>query len=111
LRQTGNEALLRDLGASQNMLIHTKAPALAPKAMSKNSMLAAMEKSLKDLDLESVNCPMIRRQTAAKIHQFQVDLYYLHGPDPTTPIQETLEAVQELCASGKFKRVISNISY
>ncbi|KAL9604062.1 MAG: hypothetical protein Q9179_001985 [Wetmoreana sp. 5 TL-2023] len=38
-----------------------------------------------------------------------VDLYYLHGPDITTPIEETLSAIQELYAAGKFKRFgISN---
>ncbi|KAL8678216.1 MAG: hypothetical protein Q9186_005399 [Xanthomendoza sp. 1 TL-2023] len=38
-----------------------------------------------------------------------VDLYYLHGPDVTTPIEETLSAIQELYAAGKFKRFgISN---
>lgn len=32
-------------------------------------------------------------------------LYYLHAPDPTTPIEETLSAIQELYAAGKFKRI------
>jgi len=31
-----------------------------------------------------------------------VDIYYLHNPDPTTPIVETLKAVDELHKAGKF---------
>lgn len=105
-KQDGNEALLKNHRVSEKQLIHTKAPSLAPKAMSKQSMLGAMEKSLKDLGLESVSGPVMECWTKAKkIYQFQVDLYYLHGPDPTTLIQETLEAVRELYSSGKFKRV------
>lgn len=38
-----------------------------------------------------------------------VDLYYLHVPDPATPIETTLEGVQDVLASGKAKRFgISN---
>lgn len=33
----------------------------------------------------------------------RVDLYYLHMPDYTVPIEETLEAMQELVASGKVR--------
>lgn len=32
-----------------------------------------------------------------------VDLYYLHAPDPTTPIEETLDGVQAVLNSGKAK--------
>ncbi|MFO0750952.1 MAG: aldo/keto reductase [Myxococcota bacterium] len=38
-----------------------------------------------------------------------VDLYYLHVPDPATPIEATLEAVRDVIASGKARRFgISN---
>ncbi|KIP05712.1 hypothetical protein PHLGIDRAFT_119612 [Phlebiopsis gigantea 11061_1 CR5-6] len=38
-----------------------------------------------------------------------IDLWYLHGPDRTTPYEETLKAVNELYHEGKFKRFgISN---
>lgn len=33
-----------------------------------------------------------------------VDIYYLHAPDPSVPIEETLEAIREVYAAGKFKR-------
>ena len=36
-------------------------------------------------------------------------MWYLHGPDRTTPYEETLRAVNELYKEGKFKRFgISN---
>src|SRR3954453_14142230 len=34
-----------------------------------------------------------------------VDLYQLHGPDPTTPIDETLEALGALAKAGKVRYV------
>lgn len=36
-----------------------------------------------------------------------IDIYYLHKPDPTTPIEETLRALDELVKQGKV-RVIGN---
>jgi aflatoxin B1 aldehyde reductase len=33
-----------------------------------------------------------------------VDILYLHSPDPTTSIEETLSGIQELYTQGKFKR-------
>jgi aflatoxin B1 aldehyde reductase len=33
-----------------------------------------------------------------------VDLWYLHAPDRTVPLADTVEAVQELYKEGKFKR-------
>jgi aflatoxin B1 aldehyde reductase len=34
----------------------------------------------------------------------QVDLWYLHGPDRTVPLEETAKAVNDLQREGKFKR-------
>jgi aryl-alcohol dehydrogenase-like predicted oxidoreductase len=40
-----------------------------------------------------------------------VDLYYLHKPDPATPIAETLGALDELVQSGKVRAIgCSNLS-
>jgi aryl-alcohol dehydrogenase-like predicted oxidoreductase len=40
-----------------------------------------------------------------------VDLYYLHKPDPATPIAETLEALDELVRAGKVRAIgCSNFS-
>jgi aflatoxin B1 aldehyde reductase len=33
-----------------------------------------------------------------------VDLWYLHAPDRTVPLEETAKAVNELFQEGKFKR-------
>jgi aryl-alcohol dehydrogenase-like predicted oxidoreductase len=32
-----------------------------------------------------------------------IDLYYLHQPDPTTPVEETLRALDELIQQGKIR--------
>jgi len=41
----------------------------------------------------------------------RIDLYQLHYPDPKTPIQETLAAMQELVESGKVRAIgCSNFS-
>lgn len=38
-----------------------------------------------------------------------IDMWYLHGPDRTTPYEVTLKAVNDLYKEGKFKRFgISN---
>ncbi|KAJ1555939.1 Aflatoxin B1 aldehyde reductase member 2 [Cladochytrium tenue] len=34
----------------------------------------------------------------------QIDIYYLHGPDRKTPIEDTLEGINELYKQGRFKR-------
>jgi aryl-alcohol dehydrogenase-like predicted oxidoreductase len=40
-----------------------------------------------------------------------IDLYYLHGPDPSTPIEDTIGAMAELVRAGKVRFIgISNIS-
>lgn len=39
----------------------------------------------------------------------RVDLYYLHSPDPATPLEETLRALEDLVRAGKIRYVgISN---
>lgn len=38
-----------------------------------------------------------------------VDIYYLHAPDPTTPIEETIDAVAELIEKGRVRHLgVSN---
>lgn len=46
----------------------------------------------------------IRREIEASLRRLavdHVDLYYFHRPDPTTPIEESLAAVQELVDEGE----------
>jgi aryl-alcohol dehydrogenase-like predicted oxidoreductase len=47
----------------------------------------------------------------ARLRTDYVDLYYLHKPDPETPIAETLGALDELVSSGKVRAIgCSNFS-
>ncbi|KAL8807989.1 MAG: hypothetical protein Q9200_004454 [Gallowayella weberi] len=89
----GSEATLGAIDAAKKFDIHTKAPSLAPACQSRQSILDGMDKSLKELKATSI------------------DLYYLHGPDVTTPIEETLSAIQELYAAGKFKRASCSLPF
>lgn len=56
----------------------------------------------------------IREQFAYSLKSLNVesvDMLYLHAPDPTVPIDKTLQAVHELHQAGKFKRFgLSNYS-
>src|SRR5437764_11738831 len=54
---------------------------------SKKHVLDAIDESLRRLDTD------------------YVDLYQLHGPDPSTPIDETLEALDMVVQSGKARYV------
>ncbi len=39
-----------------------------------------------------------------------IDLYYLHGPDPVTPLEETLRAYDDLVRQGKVRYIgVSNL--
>lgn len=55
------------------------------EGLSRERVLAACDESLARLGAECI------------------DLYYLHLPDPKTPVEETLEAVGRLLAAGKIK--------
>jgi aryl-alcohol dehydrogenase-like predicted oxidoreductase len=55
------------------------------EGLGKARVLKALDESLQRLKTEAV------------------DLYYLHKPDPSTPIGETLEAIAELLAAGKIR--------
>ncbi|MGH3066552.1 MAG: aldo/keto reductase [Gaiellaceae bacterium] len=47
----------------------------------------------------------------ARLRTDYVDLYYLHKPDPETPIDETLGALDELVSAGKVRAIgCSNFS-
>ena len=53
----------------------------------------------------------IRRAVEASLRRLQtdhIDLYQMHEPDPVTPIEETLTALQELVAEGKVRYVGSS---
>ena len=51
------------------------------------------------------------RRSLERLRTDYVDLYYLHEPDPTTPIEETLGALDELVRAGKVRAIgCSNFS-
>jgi aryl-alcohol dehydrogenase-like predicted oxidoreductase len=53
----------------------------------------------------------IRRAVEASLRRLRtdhIDLYQVHEPDPVTPIEETLTALQELVAEGKVRYVGSS---
>lgn len=50
--------------------------------------------------------PYIRKAVEASLRRLQIDhidLYQLHTPDPVTPIEETVRALDELAAEGKIR--------
>jgi aryl-alcohol dehydrogenase-like predicted oxidoreductase len=64
-----------------------------PEGLSRASVLAALDASLQRLGTD------------------HVDLYYLHAPDPETPLDETIEVVAELLRSGKIRHLgLSNFA-
>jgi len=81
-----SEGILQKSGAPKRFTISTKALGFTPGAMDKKGVLESIETSFKELQVE------------------QVDIFYLHSPDPNTPIEETLAGIQEIYAAGKFKR-------
>ena len=88
-----SEEMLGAVNASASFAISTKAPAFMPHSLSKPNILANCAKSL----------------TALK--QDKVDIYYLHGPDRDTPLEEQCAAIGKLYQDGRFDRFgVSNIS-
>lgn len=55
------------------------------RGLSRKHMIEACEASLKRMDLD------------------YLDLYQIHGPDPYTPIEETMGALNDLVSSGKVR--------
>jgi aryl-alcohol dehydrogenase-like predicted oxidoreductase len=50
----------------------------------------------------------IHKQIEASLERLQtdyVDLYQCHRPDPETPIEETMEALTEVCKAGKAREI------
>jgi aryl-alcohol dehydrogenase-like predicted oxidoreductase len=50
----------------------------------------------------------IHKQLDASLERLQtdhVDLYQCHRPDPETPIEETMEALTEVCEAGKAREI------
>ncbi|KPI39401.1 Aflatoxin B1 aldehyde member 3 [Cyphellophora attinorum] len=77
----GSEAVAGQVGAASSFALSTKAPAFAPQSLRRDAIIA------------------------------NFDIYYLHGPDRTTPLEEQCAAINQLYSEGKFARFgVSNIS-
>lgn len=88
-----SEKIIGEFGASKSFLIATKANAGLPGTGKREAILEGAQQSLDELRVD------------------KVDTYMLHAPDPTTPIAETLDAIQELYLAGKFDKFgLSNYS-
>lgn len=87
-----SEKLLGEVQASKDFAIATKAPGFSPGSLTESNILANCATSLKSLQ------------------QDQVDIYYIHGPDRQTPLEEQCRAFGQLYKEGKFKRFgVSNL--
>lgn len=75
---TDNERVIGEYKLPEKFIVHTKSPGFGVGSLSKDGVNDAIKESLKLLGVSSV------------------ETYYLHSPDPSTPIEETLEAINEL---------------
>lgn len=87
------ESLGQIASARQDFSIHTKAPGFSPGSLAFDRVIANCSASLQALQ------------------QDQIDLYYFHGPDGQTPLEESCRAIAQLHRQGKIARFgISNYS-
>ncbi|KAE8361510.1 putative aldehyde reductase [Aspergillus caelatus] len=83
----GGEELLGQTQASHNFIIDTKLTGgFDPGSLSRERVMSDVNKSLEQLQVKKLG------------------ILYLHAPDDTIPIAETLSAVNELHNQGKFTR-------
>ncbi|KAI8143118.1 Aldo/keto reductase [Fennellomyces sp. T-0311] len=80
------EEVLADLGEVSRFKISTKAAPFTPGAFKPEGLKEYLHASLQALKTD------------------KIDIFYLHAPDHTTPIEETLAGVQKLYEQGHFER-------
>ncbi|KAF5238904.1 hypothetical protein FANTH_10147 [Fusarium anthophilum] len=87
-----SELVLGDNGASEMFELSTKLPGIMdPGSYRRDEVVTRTQKSLERLRVN------------------QLDILYLHSPDPSIPIEETLAGIQDLYLAGAFRRFgISN---
>ncbi|KAI8293021.1 Oxidoreductase sirO [Colletotrichum sp. SAR 10_98] len=82
-----SEELLGEARAGESFNIATKIPGIMdPGSLRKDQVIQRTQASMKKLNIE------------------QIDILYLHSPDPTIPIEETLSGIQQLFEDGAFRR-------
>uniref|UniRef100_A0A8B9HIT4 Aldo-keto reductase family 7 member A2 n=1 Tax=Astyanax mexicanus TaxID=7994 RepID=A0A8B9HIT4_ASTMX len=82
-----SETVIGDMQLPETVRISTKANPWDGKTLKPESVRSQLETSLKKLRTQSVH------------------IFYLHAPDHQTPIQDTLQACNELHKEGKFKEL------
>lgn len=96
-----SEEVLGSVDACNSFKVSTKAPAFAPGSLSYDNIITNCELSLKAL-----NARQGKDQGDGKL-----DIYYLHGPDKATPLEDQCKAIGKLYSEGKFQRFgVSNLS-
>ena len=91
--QGKSEEVLGTIPARAEFAIATKAPGFTPGSLSYEHVIA--------------NC----NASSKALRSDKLDLYYFHGPDRKTPLEESCKAVDELHRQGKFDRFgISNFN-
>ncbi|KAF5575610.1 aldehyde reductase [Fusarium pseudocircinatum] len=82
-----SELVLGDNGAPKKFEVSTKLPVIMdPGSYRRDEVVTRTQKSLERLRVD------------------QVDILYLHSPDPSIPIEETLAGIQGLYLAGAFRR-------
>lgn len=88
-----SEQLLGEVKAGKQFAVSTKAPGFAPGSLTYDNIIRNCNTSLKHLKQE------------------KLDIYLIHGPDRTVPLEDQCRAIGELYKEGKFSRFgVSNIS-
>ena len=81
------------LDASSTFIIETKAPGFSPGSLRYQNVIDNCNASLRALKRD------------------RIDLYYFHGPDSQTPLEESCRAINQLHVDGKISRFgVSNLS-
>lgn len=79
-----SESLLGSVALSKDFHTATKAPGFSPGTLSYDNILSNANKSLSALQTD------------------KIDLYYFHGPDRSTPLEESCKAIHTLHSTGKI---------
>ena len=77
---------IKDSVEACNLSVATKVPGFVPGSLSYDKIIRACNDSL------------------AATKQQKFDLYYFHGPDRQTPLEESCRAINQLHSEGKFDR-------
>ena len=81
-----SESTLGAIDAGASFTVDTKSPGGFIKGRSGADIVSGAKASLK------------------RLHMSQVDVFYMHSPDASIPLEETLEAINEIHKAGLFKR-------